>query len=119
MFRALFRQTSRSDREENFAVGQTESAKDITKNVEAWNPGVFVLSIALLALGFCAGATIHRVVEPAHNLTLMISPSDSKQESPDLREGCPRPTLELTDGRRQVILGSRQFRQAQLTPPIR
>ena len=97
MFRPLFRQTSRSDRGENFEVGQTESAKDTTKNAEKWNLGLFALPIALLAFGFCAGATIRRVVEPAHNLTLVISPSDSKQGSPDLNEGCPEPIVELAD----------------------
>ena len=97
MFNPLFRQTSRSDRGENLEGGQTESDKDTTKNVEKWTLGVFALPIALLAFGFCAGATIRRVVEPAHNLTLVISPSDSKQGSPDLGEGCPSPIVELAD----------------------
>ena len=104
MFRPSFRQASRSDRGENFEVGQTESVKDTTKNTEKWTLGVFALPIALLAFGFCAGATIRRVVEPAHNLTLVISPSDSKQGSPDLNEGCPRPIVELADQTGRVIL---------------
>ena len=104
MFRPLFRQTSRSDREEKFELRQTESAKDTTKNAEKWNLGLFALLIALLAFGFCAGATIRRVVEPAHNLTLVISPSDSKQGSPDLNEGCPSPIAELAGTRGQVTL---------------
>ena len=104
MFNPLFRQTSRSDRGENFEAGQTESAKATRKNADKWTLGVFALPIALLAFGFCAGATIRRVVEPAHNLTLVISPSESKQGPPDLKEGCPRPILELADGRGQVII---------------
>jgi hypothetical protein len=103
MFKPLFRQTSRSDRGENLERGQTESDKDTTKNAEKWTLGVFALPIALLAFGFCAGATIRRVVEPAHNLTLVISPSDSKQGSPDLKEGCLRPIVELADQTGQAI----------------
>jgi len=103
MFRPVFRQTSRSDSEETFAVGPTELAKDTTKNAEKWTLGVFALPIALLTFGFCAGATIRRVVEPDHNLTLIISPSDSKQGSPDLKEGCPKPLLEPVGQKVQVI----------------
>ena len=99
MFRPLFCQTSRSDRAENLEGGHTESDKDTTKNVEKWTLGVFALPIALLAFGFCAGATIRRVVEPAHNLTLVISPSESNKGSPDLEDGCARPILELADRR--------------------
>jgi hypothetical protein len=105
MFKPLFRETSRSDRGENLEGGQTESATDATKNSEKWTLGLFALPVALLAFGFCAGATIRRVVEPAHNLTLVINPSESKQGSPDLKEGCLRPIVELADTRGQVILG--------------
>ena len=104
MFNPLFRQTSRSDRAENLEGGQTESDKDTTKNAEKWTLGVFALPIALLAFGFCAGATIRRVVEPDHNLTLVISPSESNKGSPDLEDGCARPILELANRRGQVIL---------------
>ena len=52
MFRPVFRQTSRSDSEETFAVGPTELAKDTTKNAEKWTLGVFALPIALLTFGF-------------------------------------------------------------------
>ena len=104
MFKPLFRQTSRSEPGETRERGQTESDKDTTKNVEKWTLGVFALPIALLAFGFCAWATIRRVVEPAHNLTLVISPSESNKGSPDLEDGCARPILELADRRGQVIL---------------
>ena len=103
MFGPVFRQTSRSASEETFAVEQIESAKDKTKNAEKWTLGVLALPIALLAFGFCAGATLRRVVEPAHNLTLVISSSDSKQEAPYFNEECPRPIVEPDGGRAQLI----------------
>lgn len=107
MFRALIRQTSQSDREENFEVEQIESAKDKTKNAEKWTLGVLALPIALLAFGFCAGAALRRVVEPAHNLTLVISSSDSKQEAPYSNEECPRPIVE-PDGERAQLINARR-----------
>jgi len=93
------------DRGESFKTGQSESewAKETTKETQKWNLGVFALPIALLAFGFCAGATIRRVVEPAHNLTLVISPSESNQGAPHFNEECPGSIVEPVGDRAQVI----------------